>query len=205
MGYFFRTCLPTRIAFTLVGAVVLSGVASAQSVQDPGVRGGSPEAGGPLPDLVAGGKGFFEASNGFFTQVNSVTGSVDDGAPLGVANGGPGLGPRYNLNQCSGCHAQPAVGGTSPKINPQVAVATLDGAKNYVPPFITLNGPVREARFVLNPDGTPDGFVHELYVITGRSDAAGCNISQPNFAAELAKNNVTFRNYSPLCDGLTRV
>src|SRR5689334_16952020 len=30
-----------------------------------------------------------------------------------------GLGPRFNFNQCSGCHAQPAVGGSSPASNPQ--------------------------------------------------------------------------------------
>jgi CxxC motif-containing protein (DUF1111 family) len=178
-------------------ATALSGPAIAQTVQDPGVRGGPPGAGGPLPNLVPGGAGFFAAATTFFTQVNSVTGSVNDGAALGVANGGPGLGPRYNLNQCSGCHTQPAVGGTSPAVNPQVAVATLDGAKNIVPAFITRNGPVREARFVRNPDGTPDGFVHELYVITGRPDAPGCNIAQPNFAAEVAANNVIFRIPTP--------
>lgn len=33
----------------------------------------------------------------------------------------------------------------------------------------------------LNSNKTPDGGVHAIFVITGRSDAAGCNISQPNF------------------------
>jgi CxxC motif-containing protein (DUF1111 family) len=207
-GFFHRTHLPVGFLLAVVGTISLPTLASAQAVQDPGVRGGPPGAGGPLPDLAAGGKGFFDASQSFFTQVNSVTGSVDDGAPLGVANGGPGLGPRYNLNQCSGCHAQPAIGGTSPKINPEVAAATLDGAKNFLPPFVTSNGPVREARFVLNPDGTPDGFVHELFVITGRPDAPGCNISQPNFAAQVAKNNVALRIPTPvfglgLVEGIT--
>jgi CxxC motif-containing protein (DUF1111 family) len=197
-GCFIRACLPASIVLTIVGAVALPGLVLAQVAQDPGVRGGPPGAGGPLPNLVPGGKGFFEAATSFFTQVNSVTGSIDDGAPLDVADGGPGLGPRFNLNQCSGCHAQPAVGGTSPKVNPEVAVAALDGAKNVVPAFVTLNGPVREARFVLNPDGTPDGFVHELFVITGRPDAPGCNITQPNFAGELAKNNVIFRIPTPV-------
>jgi hypothetical protein len=36
-----------------------------------------------------------------------------------------------------------------------VAVATLDGAKNTIPSFISANSPVREARFIRNPDGTP--------------------------------------------------
>jgi CxxC motif-containing protein (DUF1111 family) len=62
-----------------------------------------------------------------------------------------------------------------------IAVATLNGAKNAVPWFITANGPIREARFQRNPDGTPDGGVHAIFVITGRTDATGCNIAQPNF------------------------
>jgi CxxC motif-containing protein (DUF1111 family) len=196
--HFARALLLASVASAMVGVIAFSGSALAQAVQDPGVRGGPPGAGGPLPNLIPGGLGFFQASTNFFTQVNSVTGSINDGAPIGAPNGGPGLGPRYNLNQCSGCHAQPAVGGTSPKINPEVAVATLRGAQNYVPSFITLNGPVREARFVKNPDGIPDGFVHELYTITGRPDAPGCNIQQPNFAGELAANNVIFRIPTPV-------
>ena len=66
-----------------------------------------------------------------------------------------------------------------------------------MPSFITSNGPVREARFVRNPDGTPDGGVHDLFVITGRNDAPGCNIKQPDFAGQLAKNNVIFRIPTP--------
>jgi len=34
-------------------------------------------------------------------------------------------------------------------------------------------------------------------VISGRSDALGCNIQQPNFAAELARDNVIFRIPTP--------
>jgi CxxC motif-containing protein (DUF1111 family) len=187
---------------TLVAAITLSGSALAQVVQDPGVRGGPSGAGGPLPNLIAGGgsqpgqPGFFQAAQVFFTSVFSVTGSIND-APPGLTDGGPGLGPRYNLNSCAGCHAQPAVGGTSPTTNPEVAVATLHGARNVVPSFITLKGPVREARFVRNPDGTPDGQVHELYVISGRPDAPGCNIQQENFAAALAADNVGFRIPTP--------
>jgi CxxC motif-containing protein (DUF1111 family) len=92
---------------------------------------------------------------------------------------------------------QPSLGGSSPTTNPQVAVATAQGAKNVLPPFITANGPVREVRFVRNPDGTPDGGVHDLFVITGRTDAPGCNIKQPDFATALARNNVIFRIPTP--------
>jgi CxxC motif-containing protein (DUF1111 family) len=62
-----------------------------------------------------------------------------------------------------------------------------------IPSFITANGPIREARFVRLPNGQPDGSVHNLFSIQGRSDAPGCVFPQPNFAAQLANNNVIFR------------
>jgi hypothetical protein len=39
-GRFIRTCLPASIVLTMAGAVAFSGMASAQGVRDPGVRGG---------------------------------------------------------------------------------------------------------------------------------------------------------------------
>jgi CxxC motif-containing protein (DUF1111 family) len=158
---------------------------------DPGPRAGAPGAGGPLPGLDAGEQAYFAAALSRFQEIDSVSGTM-------TGEAGVGLGPRFNLNSCAGCHAFPAAGGSSPMTNPQVAVATLHGAKNVVPSFVTLNGPVREARFVSNPDGTPDGGVHDLFVISGRSDALGCNIQQPNFPAALAKNNVVFRIPTPV-------
>jgi len=160
-----------------------SGGASARGPTDPGVRGGDPGAGGALTGLSEVERQFFDVAKEVFQEVDAVA---------------EGLGPTFNLDSCSGCHSQPSIGGTSPATNPQVAIATAAGAKNVVPPFITANGPVREARFVRNRDGSPDGGVHGLFVITGRSDAAGCNIAQPNFAAELARNNVVFRIPTPL-------
>ena len=103
-----------------------------------------------------------------------------------------------NLGSCGGCHSQPAVGGTSPPVNPQVAFANKNGANNTVPSFITSNGPVREARFVRNPDGTPDGGVHALFTIAGRTDAPGCVLAQPDFEKELANRNVIFRIPTPV-------
>jgi len=126
---------------------------------------------------------FFNAAQARFEEV--------DGVPQG-------LGPGFNGNSCAQCHAQPSTGGASPATNPQVALATLDGAQNTVPSFITANGPVREARFVNNPDGTPDGGVHNLFTIAGRSDAPGCTLAQPDFAAQVAANNVIFRIPTPL-------
>jgi CxxC motif-containing protein (DUF1111 family) len=103
-----------------------------------------------------------------------------------------GLGPRFNLDSCAGCHAQPAVGGTSPSTNPQIAAAKANGANNKVPNFISKNGPVREARFI------SDGAVHDLFVITGRADAPGCSITQPDFAGELRRGNLSFRIPTPV-------
>ena len=151
--------------------------------QDPGVRGGAAGGGGAIAGLNKTETAFFFAGQGAFQEV--------DGVP-------EGLGPRMNLDSCAGCHAQPAVGGTSPFVNPQVAFAGKDGGTDFVPSFIAANGPVREARFVLNPDGTPDGGVHDLFTITGRTGATGCTLAQPDFATQLANNNVIFRIPTPV-------
>jgi len=157
-----------------------SGCCGSQSsrVVDPGVRGGPPGAGGPIGGLNGSQQAFFTAAQASFQVIETV--------PVG-------LGPGFNELSCGSCHIFPAVGGSSPTTNPQVADANTDGATNVIPPFITANGPIREARFVLNPDGTPDGGVHDLFSIQGRADAPGCVFAQPDFAKELAANNVIFR------------
>jgi len=201
-----QLALVTAIAIVVFRSIALSGTALAQGVGapdfsssshdgrkpvDPGPRGGPPGAGGPLTGVGVSEEQLFAAAKNRFQEVDSVSGTVQ-------GETGIGLGPRFNLNSCAGCHAFPAVGGSSPATNPQVAMATLDGAKNVMPSFITMTGPVREARFVRNPDGTPDGGVHDLFVISGRSDASGCDMKQPNFAAALAQDNVIFRIPTPL-------
>ncbi|HTP44258.1 MAG TPA: di-heme oxidoredictase family protein [Candidatus Acidoferrum sp.] len=158
---------------------------------DPGVRGGAPGAGGMLDGMGTDYQNFFTAALARFQETDSVSGTIAN-------EDGKGLGPRFNATSCSGCHAFPAVGGSSPASNPQIALATADGAMNKIPRFITPNGPVREARFIRNPNGTPDGGVHDLFVITGRSDAQGCSISQPDFETALEHNNVIFRIPTPL-------
>jgi CxxC motif-containing protein (DUF1111 family) len=164
-------------------AEIPSPVDSPSTARDPGLRGGVAGAGLPLPGLTKNELAFFNASKDDFEDVEV----ADDG-----------LGPTMNLDSCAGCHIQPAVGGTSPSVNPQVALANKDGATNRIPSFITLKGPVREARFVKNSDGTPDGGVHALFSIAGRKDAPGCNLAQPDFETELAHHNVIFRIPSPL-------
>ena len=156
---------------------------SPSAARDPGVRGGPAGAGAPLAGLTKTELTFFNASKDEFAQEEEVA---------------DGLGPTMNLDSCGGCHLQPAVGGTSPAVNPQVAFATANGTTNAVPSFIMPKGPVREARFVKNPDGTPDGGVHDLFTITGRSDAPGCMLAQPDFEKELAHRNMIFRIPTPV-------
>ena len=184
-----RMRMLVSVVIVVVLAVVVhqgQAVVTAFHASDPGVRGGDPGAGGPLPGLTDDELAFFNSGLTEFAEAEGV---------------GDGLGPRFNLDSCVGCHSQPAPGGTSPAVNPQVAVATAGGARNTVPSFITIDGPVREARFKLNPDGSRDGGVHALYVISGRvdesGDATGCAIEQENFAAQLQRNNVIFRIPTP--------
>jgi CxxC motif-containing protein (DUF1111 family) len=133
---------------------------------------------------------FFNQAIQDFMEIDSVSGSIS-------GESGSGLGPTFNGNSCAQCHAHPSVGGSSPTPNPQVGLASLDGAQNSIPSFITANGPVREARFIKNADGSLDGGVHGLYTIAGRSDAEGCSIAQPNFAQQLTAHNVIFRIPTP--------
>ena len=148
---------------------------------DPGVRSGA-SAGGAISGLGTHETDAFNKGLDTFGEEEDVQG---------------GLGPRFNADSCAACHAQPATGGTSPALNPLIAIATKSGANNSIPPFITLNGPVREARFKFNPDGSRDGGVHDLFVITGRFDAPGCPIQQPDFATAIAENNIIFRIPTP--------
>jgi CxxC motif-containing protein (DUF1111 family) len=176
---------------TILFLAVLTTAAVAQAQTDPGPRPGPPTAGRPFPNLNANELAYFNEGASRFRSLDSVMGTQPGAADSG-------LGPRFNLNSCAGCHAQPSPGGSSPQVNPQIAVATNFGATNAIPSFIQQNGPVRVVRFKTNPDGTPDGGVHDLFVITGRSDAAGCSIAQPDFATAVAQNNASFRIPVPL-------
>jgi CxxC motif-containing protein (DUF1111 family) len=180
------------------GGTVSLTQAAAQAV-DPGPVGGAPRAGGPngfFPSLNSDEKALYAFSLTTFNEIDSVTGQLSNGS---------GLGPTFNMNSCAGCHVHPDVGGGSPSIdsgitgnssldslpiarpNPQIDVATLAGATNAIPPFITADGPVREARL------KTDNGVHGLFTIGGRTDAPGCTALAFNFSNEIANNNVSFR------------
>jgi CxxC motif-containing protein (DUF1111 family) len=180
----------TRLGLTVAVVILLTaGSAPGQFVaKDPGPRwNDSPGAGEPMPGLTENQKQLFEAGKEDFLDQEVVA---------------DGLGPRFNLDSCAGCHMYPAVGGSSPKVNPQPEVAKAFGAMNSIPSFIKADGPVREARFRYKPDGSRDGGVHALFVISGRvdgpeSDARGCAIRQEDFESEVTRNNVVFRIPTP--------
>jgi CxxC motif-containing protein (DUF1111 family) len=182
----------------LVAFFFAAGVVGQFAAHDPGVRAGTVDAGQPLASVAqtTGMPEYFTNGLARFQEIDTPQ---------------SGLGPRFNTNQCASCHSQPAVGGSSPSAsvfpfigqNPETLVYNLDGAKNVLPSFVTPEGPAREARFkyFLNPNGSlssnPDGGVHDLFVITGRSDDGGCKLKQPDFDHHLALGNVIFRIPTP--------
>src|SRR5262249_8429853 len=172
-------------ALAVAGLVVACSVPVDPSppAKDPGVRDGAAGAGGAIAGLTNNELAVFAAGNTDCVEEEPVR---------------EGRAPTMTLDGCGGCHLPPGVGGTSPPVNPQIAFANKAGATNVMPSFITRNGPVREARFVRNADGTPDGGVHDLFTIAGRSDAPGCGLRQPDFEHELARRNVIFRIPTPV-------
>jgi CxxC motif-containing protein (DUF1111 family) len=171
---------------------------------DPGVQSGNRGTGAALSSVgsnsPSGILSFFTDGQARFQAVESVSKS---------ASGNNGLGPRFNSNSCSSCHAQPAVGGTGAASNPEFQFPT-DGVApgNTLPSFITANGPTLEARFpfFFNNNGSvntnaPNGGVEDLYTVTGRSDAGACNNSttlpQPSFSTAVSENDVIFRIPTP--------
>jgi CxxC motif-containing protein (DUF1111 family) len=154
------------------------------TARDPGARGGDPGAGGEIAGLSGTQSAFFDAGRDDFNDTEVAA---------------DGLGPRMNLDSCSGCHLQPAVGGSSPALNPQVAFANAATPSQFpaVDAIIRADGPVREARFVKNADGSADGGVHALFTVSGRPGADGCSLAQPDFDQQLANRNIIFRIPTP--------
>jgi CxxC motif-containing protein (DUF1111 family) len=184
-------------------ALLLLLCAGAVSYFPKGAKGGSKSAlatdPGPRP-LPANAGGFLGTLSANETQIEpSITAEFDrvhDVIVTSPTDGG--LGPRFNANSCASCHAYPAVGGSSPPSNPLFNIYKLNGANNTMPSFESASGPILEARFINQPGTTiPDGNVHQLFTISGRSDATGCSISQPDFATAQADGNLVLRQVSP--------
>jgi CxxC motif-containing protein (DUF1111 family) len=206
--------------FLLTFSLVLQ---SQNPATDPGVRGGTVDSGQALDlTLVPGGSDFFNDGQTRFKAVDSVQGGPNIGlGPRYNSNSCASCHAQPSVGGSSpSAAAFPNIGP-----NPQTLVANLNGqtSQNTIPAFITADGPVREARFkfFLNPNTsqnawsehhrdanaagpiptfgfTADGGVHALYVISGRQDAGSCAITQPDFAFNLAANNVIFRIPTPV-------
>jgi len=173
----------------------LAGMALAQT--DPGVQSGNRGTGATIISSDPNGfLPFFQDGQSRFAAVESVSNSPTNNN---------GLGPRFNSNSCSSCHAQPAIGGTGAATNPQFAFAGSSVApRDSTPYFVTANGPTREARFpfFFNPNGTvntsnPNGGVEDLFTVSGRSDAGSCSLPQPSFNAAQQANDIIFRIPTP--------
>jgi CxxC motif-containing protein (DUF1111 family) len=180
-----------------IGLRANAGGVSSPAAKDPGVRAASASAGAPLSSLSPEQLAYFQDGLSRFEAIDSVGGVIPGETDSG-------LGPTFNADSCGSSHAQPSAGGTSPSTNPQIAAATANGATNSIPDFLSAGGPVREVRFpfLLNSNGalsrTPDGGVHDLFTIAGRTDAPGCNMTQPDFAQMQELGNLAFRMPTPL-------
>ena len=187
-----------RASVVIMATLFLGGMAIAQT--DPGVQSGNRGTGAAFSSVLSnspsGILSFFTDGQKRFQDVESVSNSP---------TGNNGLGPRFNSNSCSSCHAQPAVGGTGPAMNPEF-VFTSNGTapKDTTPYFITATGPTLEARFpfFFNNNGTvnynaPNGGVENLFTVSGRSDAGTCSLPQPSFNTAGSEGNIIFRIPTP--------
>ena len=208
-----------------IAAVVIAAFSSPCFAQhDPGVRGGPAGAGNPVLGLTSNQLEMFNEGVLRVTELEATCDSCSDvvpGTPTGqdpllqTITNSAGLGARFNADQCSSCHSQPAIGGSGgflvpnpealpsqrrPPENPMFdLIPHRRGETNKVPSFITQYGPIREARFIRRPDGTPDGGVHQLFTVVGRVDdptISGCTdavLPQPDFETQVSNHNISFR------------
>ena len=192
---------PAGCAAPEVIEAVVNGVAA-----DPGPRplSANPNLPPALPGATASDVALFNAAMAVFNQGFSVKGTLVTHVNGDHAFTGAGLGPRFNSFSCRECHGAPIMGGTSFKTTSQALLATGVGTDygilapgQQTPPFLTVNGSSLAARLKYKPDGSRDGQVHQLFTISGRSDAPGCNIPQENWPAQVAANNVAVRITTP--------
>jgi CxxC motif-containing protein (DUF1111 family) len=192
--------------------------------RDPGVRQGPPGAGAPLQGLTSVELALFNEGIQRAIQLEAACDGCNDltlgsftdprQANLVTQTNSAGLGARFNADQCTVCHNQPALGGSGGFLvpNPQDPTARFrrpenpmfdliphrKGATNRVPSFIERYGPIREVRFARKPDGSPDGGVHQLFTVVGRSDIGGPGCTDAvlppiDFESEYRRGNARFR------------
>ena len=189
-------CVLALIMFSFSGACLAQ--------HDPGLRGVPPGAGSPLPGLTPIELSVFKESLQRAIQLEGVCDDCSDvtigtfldpaKANFATQTNSSGLGVRFNGDQCTVCHNHPALGGSggfmvpNPQDPPALQRAPENpmfdliphrkGAANAVPSFIKQYGPIREVRFAFNPDGTPDGGVHQLFTIDGSSDVSPAQLHE---------------------------
>jgi hypothetical protein len=126
-------------SLVLLTLLILGGIPKADvGAADPGPRDGLPGAGGPLPGLSLAALQLFLAGQAALQEIDSVQGTMPDT--------GLGLGPRFNMDSCGGCHAHPAPGGASPPVNPQAlcedhGLVPLSRGQDQGPQLATPFGP----------------------------------------------------------------
>jgi len=196
------------VALVLAPTVLTQNVSAEFKAKDPGPRPNPATAiPNPVPGLNANEAALFNES---LLRVSELEGTCDTCAqqpqavppidpdpknpfsPLKLVNSA-GMGPVFNADQCFICHSQPAIGGSSPAVNPANVIAHRLGGTNTVPDFEAPNGAFRETRFKFNTDGSRDGGVHSLFTVQGRSDAPDCKLNQPDFVAAVRDRNIAFR------------
>ena len=204
-GFLSKTLTAVVLAALLLPVTGI--IARAQTATDPGVRGVNwcqtctNGAGGFVGGLNANQQALEQPATNFIEEVNIVAGGVNVKRV--------GLGAGFDSNSCTSCHNYPAPGGSSPPggsthplQNQLFNVYQTMGAQNVMPFFETIDGPTVVARFPFKPDmTTPDGHVHQLFTITGRTDAGSCNIQQPDFNTAAAEGNLILRDTTPFYGG----
>ena len=103
------------------------------------------------------------------------------------------MGPVFNADQCFICHFQPAIGGSSPAVNPAYRDRPPVGGTNTVPSFEEPDGAFEETRFKFNSDGSRDGGVHSLFTLQGAPTLQTAHCKQPDFDAAVQNRNIAFR------------
>src|SRR5262245_39607494 len=165
-----------RVLVSTLFIVLVPSVCLAQ--KDPGVRPGAPGGGAPLPGLTSVELALFNEGVQRAIQLEAVCDSCAD-LPLGnftdpaeanlvALTNSAGLGARFNGDQCTVCHNQPALGGSGGFVvpNPQDPpsryrkpenpmfdlIPHRKGATNRVTSFITPFGPISEMRSDRSPE-----------------------------------------------------
>jgi hypothetical protein len=156
-------------AFLIVPAVLAIAVRvshGSSTATDHGSRGGPPGAGGPLPGLTQQESQQFHrwAKQPFRRSTRFRARYLTRGSALG---------PRFNMNGCAGCHNSPAPRGSSPQVNPRINAATLNGATNSIPFFITPSGPILRAFLIVDTNPPHYRALATSQIVTYKHNQAG--------------------------------